>query len=312
MIVPLAWLKNETTIYPITIDPTIHTNLSVSEDIHMKDDTDPIVRADNTVRLRSGATATTPSISKRYRAVIDWNISAIPDSADILNLSLLLFAGDPATPFNYNASITHMDGSIASYPDDPPGNDALFEDIGNGTAYTTAFHNALGPHYFNISNATAEFVSKLPTDSFSIGILNLRDNSIPLTENQTEWSYAPSEYSNVNQRPVLTVTYSIAGANETEGDAAITQGILNSLPTAVIHPEQQVYTRSAAGTQQLGRFDRIAIFNNQRWAFNYITSGESFTNMNNISTNFYVLELTDLFASDITARVAALISGTKL
>ena len=45
-------------------------------------------------------------------------------------------------------------------------------------------------------------------------------------------------------------------ANETEGDIAIEQGILNAIPTATIHDEQQAYIRLNNGTQELGQFDR--------------------------------------------------------
>lgn len=81
------------------------------------------------------------------------------------------------------------------------------------------------------------------------------------------------------------------------------------------NPVKQKYiiknTRSSSGPQQLGRFDRLTIFENQRWAINYVNAGESFTNINNISSTFLVLEMQDLFASDIIARVQAFINGTK-
>ncbi len=98
---------------------------------------------------------------------------------------------------------------------------------------------------------------------------------------------------------------------ELDGDVAITTGILNVLPTAIIHNEQQVYTRNASNTQQLGRFDKFVQYNNQRWAFNYVTSGESFTNMQNISNIFFVLEMQGLTPVQIETLVAQFINQTK-
>ena len=64
-------------------------------------------------------------------------------------------------------------------------------------------------------------------------------------------------------------------------------------------------------TRQEESFDKFAVFGNQLWGINYVTTGESFTNMNNISSTFFVLELSDLFTNDITTQVRQFINGTK-
>ncbi|MEK6839605.1 MAG: hypothetical protein AABX72_01575, partial [Nanoarchaeota archaeon] len=324
---PLSWLTNETREYPVIIDPTIQTNLSANEDLFITYDPNippsgTMGRTDSPTRIDVGYydEATPPEIGfENYnRGYMLWDISNIPDTATILNLNMTLRAGQAGNTTNHEITITHMDGNHTTYPDNTSvnpciGNCQFFTDIGNGTNYTTTSYRTTGKHYFNLSNATSDFTNALSKDTFGVGLWVKGDTDhSDLFERATELRiYSPSEASNPNFRPVLYVTYSIAGANETDGDSAITQGILNATSTAVIHTEQQVYTRSVSGTQQLGRFDRVAVFNNQRWAFNYITAGESFTNMNNITTNFYVLELTDLFPSDITAQVSTFINATK-
>ena len=145
---------------------------------------------------------------------------------------------------------------------------------------------------------------------------NPRSNGITDTEACSS-DTAPNQIASkdnvdASRRPRLMITYE-PFANETEGDTAIQQGILNTLPNAIINNEQQLYTRHSNNTQQLGRFDKLA-FNstlNKRWAINYITSGESFTNMANLSKSLFILEMTDLSSNQITQRVEQFINGTK-
>ena len=315
--IPIAWLKNESTQYPIIIDPTIQTNLSIAADLHtqfaitlapqryLRRDSPNLFVGYENLALQSRS---------RYRSTIEWNLQSIPDAASILNLNMTLTINTLGDARNWNISATSMEGNSSYYPDNSTicwGNCHYFADMGNGTNYTITRYDTGGVHYYNLSNATSDFQQALMNDVFNIGLYSIDDDLDPLTPTVAVRKYLSSETANSWERPLLTVTYSVSGANETDGDDAITQGILNALPAATIHPEQQVYTRSSSGTQHLGRFDRVAVFNNQRWAINYITTGESFTNMNNISTNFYVLELTDLFSSDITAQVEQFINNTK-
>ncbi len=320
MTLPIQWLQNESTIYPIVIDPTISTNLSIAADLHVIDDFSAIPpaynRASTGIRLNIGynhpCSFPATCLSSRARSTIDWNLGNIPDNAQIIDINLTLYASSAGSSTNSNISISHMDGNSSSYPDDSSvcgGNCQYYKDMGNGTNYTTTAYFSTGAHYFNVSNATADVFAAFSNDSFSIGIFSKIETGGANPNNYRV--YASSEAADPAQRPVLVIKYFVSGANETAGDDAITQGILNALPVAAIHPEQQAYIRSSSGTQQLGRFDQIAVFNNQRWAFNYITSGESFMNMNNISTNFYTLELIDLFSNDITTQVSAFINATK-
>lgn len=106
-----------------------------------------------------------------------------------------------------------------------------------------------------------------------------------------------------------------ATANESQADPAILLGIQDSLANAsATFQDQQVYTRNSTG-QALGRFDYVAVLGNQRWAFNYVTSGDptsNFTYMSNMGSVLYVWENQSLTTSQITEQVRALINSTKL
>lgn len=105
-------------------------------------------------------------------------------------------------------------------------------------------------------------------------------------------------------------------ASESQGDSAILSGIGNSTINAsyTAYPSQQIYMRNVTTQQQLGRFDYVAVSGNQRWAFNYVTTGDStsgFTYMVNMTTALYVWEAANLTASQITEQVKAFINSTN-
>ena len=64
------------------------------------------------------------------------------------------------------------------------------------------------------------------------------------------------------------------------------------------------------GSQKLGSFDKVASYGDQRWAFNYVTTGESYVNMVNMTPTLYVLEMQDKSIDDITTEVQAFINDT--
>ena len=73
---------------------------------------------------------------------------------------------------------------------------------------------------------------------------------------------------------------------------------------------QPLATPAIANSQDLGTFDKFASYNSQRWAFNYITTGESYTSMINITPAFYVLEIEYMTIDDISVAVQGLINNT--
>jgi len=100
-------------------------------------------------------------------------------------------------------------------------------------------------------------------------------------------------------------------ANETRGDDAIVEGINNAIPTATIYTYQQVYTVNSTNSQTTGRFDKVAILNNQTWAFNYVTLGEDFTNLIRLRNTVVVWENQSLSYNQIVHQVELLINETK-
>lgn len=104
----------------------------------------------------------------------------------------------------------------------------------------------------------------------------------------------------------------ITTATESEGRTAIESGISASTASSgTLYTGQQVYIRYLNGTQKLGTFDKVLVEGSQRWLFNYKTTGESYTNMNNIAPVIYVWENASLTNAQITAQVSAFINSTN-
>lgn len=100
-------------------------------------------------------------------------------------------------------------------------------------------------------------------------------------------------------------------ADEFEGRKAIERGITNAFETTVgIFSDQLIYTRDTTNAQQFARFDTVTLNLSKRWGINYITPGESFVSMNNLSTTVYTQELINLTGTDITQQVKSFIQGT--
>jgi hypothetical protein len=119
-----------------------------------------------------------------------------------------------------------------------------------------------------------------------------------------------AQYYNLN----YTLSNDLVGmgpANETDARAAIVQGITNALGSgATIYTDIQVYIRYLNGTQKIGRFDKLASFGNQRWAFNYITSNESSTGMSSLGKVINIVEYTNVTSYEIALNVQNAISAT--
>lgn len=113
--------------------------------------------------------------------------------------------------------------------------------------------------------------------------------------------------------PVHSFGYKIE-KNITEGEAddAIYDGIISKIPDASVTPNQKIYVRHANGTpQQQGTFDMVAVYGLQTWAFNYITDGESYADVNSIGTTLNVWQDDSLSSTEqITSSVAGFINST--
>ena len=62
----------------------------------------------------------------------------------------------------------------------------------------------------------------------------------------------------------------------------------------------------------LGTFDKATIKNNQTWAFNYVTSEESFINMPSLFNILNVWQNQSLTFSQIVSQVELFINTTKI
>ncbi|MCH7645975.1 MAG: hypothetical protein IH788_02110, partial [Nitrospinae bacterium] len=61
----------------------------------------------------------------------------------------------------------------------------------------------------------------------------------------------------------------------------------------------------------LGSFDKSTSQENQTWAFNYVTEGESFTNIPSLFTILNIWENQTLSSEEITFQVETFINQTK-
>lgn len=105
----------------------------------------------------------------------------------------------------------------------------------------------------------------------------------------------------------------VNAANKTDGRTAIQQGIKNALGNdSTIYTDQQIYVRYVNTSQQLARFDKVTRYGNQIWAFNYFNDSTPFTNMQNITPAFYVREIANKTASEITTLVQNFINQTRV
>ncbi|MFC1715684.1 LamG domain-containing protein [Candidatus Poribacteria bacterium] len=150
------------------------------------------------------------------------------------------------------------------------------------------------------------------TEGVEINVANI-SNSTLTVGNWTLRCRADDSVRNSSWKnsTILEITHGGAGY-ENEGRIAIESGIQNALTSGyTVYTDQRVYVRLANGSQKLGRFDKVAVYGSQRWAFNYLTGSEAYTNLFNVTPLLYVWEETSLTNPEITSQVSALISGTK-
>lgn len=63
------------------------------------------------------------------------------------------------------------------------------------------------------------------------------------------------------------------------------------------------------GDQKIGTFDKFASNGTVRWAFNYVTAGESYQNIGNVTPSFYTLEMQDMTSGGIETAVENFINN---
>ena len=301
-------------VYPLYIDPSITINKTGEYDLNAIKTTDSgpppfsSCNSNDGTRLALGLQKTTGGTQRDSNRIdIAFDISSIPDNAAIQQVNLSLYVTQEGSVENHNMTIRDMNTDNSTFQICA----SYHFDMGNGTIFNESVQTSgAGTRHNFVFNQEGmdDLESELSTETYyNFGIHVSEDNINPI--NATNWIYAPEQHEDESKRPILFVIYDDA-ANETEGDDAIVTGTLNKLPNSIIHDTQQVYIRLSNGTQQLGTFDKFVINNSQRWAFNYITTGESYTSMNNITPSFYVLEMIDLNTANIIQVVEDFIDET--
>jgi hypothetical protein len=85
----------------------------------------------------------------------------------------------------------------------------------------------------------------------------------------------------------------------------------NVLGNPGIYTDQQIYLRRANNTQQLASFDKVVVYGNQRWAFNYLTGADTYIGWTNLTPVLYVLEMANLSTTQLQTNVEAFIRNTR-
>ena len=134
--------------------------------------------------------------------------------------------------------------------------------------------------------------------------------------NETDYAYIACKDTSDNEN-----TTSTSGALEMEigtpevetiGDNAIMAGINSStIWPATVYSNQQIYLRDIDNNQVTGTFDKVASKENQWWAFNYITSTESFIiGLFNLTPAVYAVEYEKLTYQQLNDSVREVIDTT--
>ena len=137
--VPVSFLNNPTTVYPVIIDPSLTlVYADIVWDGYVESHPTNGYTRTNEPKVppmkvgRSGLT--------KWRGSTHWNISAVPDNADIIFLNLSLDIKNATCGACGSAIVmntNHMEGNEIIYPDNQTGNQNFFNDMGNGTAYNS-------------------------------------------------------------------------------------------------------------------------------------------------------------------------------
>ncbi len=226
-----------------------------------------------------------------YHGIIDDYRSALYDNISISN------ATDFRQPFNLTPAVleTNVMNSTITATTVKVSNQSSYYALGSGASFQV----------FDANHANTQTVTE--------GSFNTINSITGIGVNAT---LTPSDIKTASELTSILLEWSAAGggpsnANEAEGDIAIEAGINSSTPTATKYPAQQVYVRNLSNNQTLGTFDWAAAFGNQRWLFNYVTTGESYVKAPNLTTAVYVLEITDKTSAAITDEVSRHINSTK-
>jgi gliding motility-associated-like protein len=158
-LVPIEWLKNENTIYPVSIDPTVILAGATGGW------QSPVNFVDNPAYVFAGDCCG----NGHHRAWIKFNTTSIPDNSCITNVELQLYvSGVGGTPLElvHANDVTGAPGPYGGI------NPAAFADFGNGL-YTSFSLGGIGTYgYYDLGvNADALLQAQLPVNWFQVALM---------------------------------------------------------------------------------------------------------------------------------------------
>jgi RHS repeat-associated protein len=198
--IPVEFLNNETTVYPVIIDPTLAINdSSINWNGRVYKKSAQYSRLNNPTTINIGEV--TPGLITA-RGDIDWDISNINDRSNILNVTLQIFVESIGGESGTSINITAMNGNSSTYNNDNSGNQNFYNDMGDGDIYSGTVDPEQGIiNNFTFNNAGRDNLEEsLLVDSFSTGIDPALSASIAISGR---------DHAIASQRPVLHVIYSI-------------------------------------------------------------------------------------------------------
>ncbi len=174
-----------------------------------------------------------------------------------------------------------------------------------------------GTHFW--VSSISDILKIYPAEGVSCGTLSVNKScqvnwTINATGNTgTAWyiDALSSTTGAVNDTPNVRLEIGFVPASESDGRQAIEDGINSAIPGSDILTSHQLYVVNKSGSQNKGLFDKMAIKNNQTWAFNYITSGESSTNIPSLLRTVNIWENQSLTKAQIRSQVETFINQTK-
>jgi len=321
--VPGEWLFSENRTYPITIDPTISLdNESILWDGYVKQQiqlgvSNPYARTNTPSVLKCGfRQEPNPTLTQdNFSCASEWNISAIPDNVNITELIVQFRVSQLGTDGNSKITFKEMDLLHEGYPNtetDCAGNCLFWKDMQNGTDLSVEFTiTGTGNQNFTLNTqGIQDITSHLSIGTWSFGLRQHFDSAYPANASVSELRLDARDATNPVNRPVLYVVYN-PFATETEGRSAIEQGIQSILGNTSIETDEKFYIINENDDQYNGSFDKTVEETNQTWIFNYVTEGETMTNIPSLKMVVNVWENQSLYLSEITEQVGEFLNSTR-
>src|SRR3989344_349720 len=313
--VPREFLQNQRVKYPVYIDPTITLDYNSTfwngyvtnrTERNESGNFTEYTRASNPPsNIKLGLLSDSPNLTEHSRGAIEWNVSAIPDYSHVSGILLSVYSVVPGESIvNVSINFSQIEGGSEFYNNNKnecQGNCHFYIDMENGTLYTSTQIQTDSVGSITLQSAANDLEEALITDDiFKIGISSWSEY------NQT--NIRSKDAPNPSNRPVLSVVY---GANSTDANSAIVEGIGNILPGNPIESGQKVYLVDENGQHYTGTFDKTTIFGNQSWVFNYVLPSESFIGMPSLFRVLNVWEEESLTYQEIVDEVGGFINSTR-